>query len=353
MNEAWKFMAASEPRRRALALVQRAAKIDCAVLILGPTGVGKDVLAEDIHRHSRRAEQPFVAINCAAITPTLFESELFGHVRGAYTSATAPKAGLVELAAGGTLFLDEVGELPLEAQAKLLRFVERGVYWPVGATRERYADVRLIAATNRDLPALAAGSGHFRADLYFRLSVVTVVVPPLEPADIALLTRTLIDELAARHQKRFVISDVETLVDLAAQREWPGGVRELRNAIERCLLLREPGESVADVWPIFLPAAPPPPTAALPEATGELANLDAIIDALGDLLFLMAARETGDVRKLAHRIDRSLQATYDRLRRLQIEPRELRDAARMDHALAAARRRLTPHLPRIQALLKT
>ncbi|MEO5725655.1 MAG: sigma-54 factor interaction domain-containing protein, partial [Byssovorax sp.] len=164
--EQWAFIAASPGRESALALARRITASSCPVLIVGATGVGKDVLAEDIHCHSGRAGR-FVAVNCAAIAPGLFESEFFGHNRGAYTGAVDAKAGFAELADKGTLFLDEIGELPLAAQAKLLRFLARGTFWPVGAPREHSADVRIIAATNRDLSAMAGDT--FREDLFFRL----------------------------------------------------------------------------------------------------------------------------------------------------------------------------------------
>jgi transcriptional regulator with PAS, ATPase and Fis domain len=353
MSQTWKFMAISEPRRRALSLVQRVAGADCTVLILGPTGIGKDILAADIYRHSRRANGPFVALNCASISPMLFESELFGHARGAYTSATTPKIGLVELADGGTLFLDEVGELPLEAQAKILRFLDSGVFWPVGSTREKRVDVRVIAATNRDLPALITAGGTFRADLYYRLSVVTIALPALERADVEGLARMLLAEIAEGSATgELDRSEVEALVRLAAERTWPGGVRELRNAIQRVVLLRTPEESAETTWNALLAPYPAAPAAPEPWTAPAAGDHGAILGALEDLFFLAAAREERAVRGLARKVDLSLQATYDRLRRLKIAPGDLRSADHIDRALARARRRLAPHAEWIHALLK-
>jgi two-component system, NtrC family, response regulator AtoC len=213
-------------------LVELVATSRLGVLILGETGVGKEVIARAIHEASDRREARLLAINCAAIAPTLLESELFGHVKGAFTGATASKPGLFEAASGGTVFLDEVGEMPRELQAKLLRVLESGEVMRVGALEPITVDVRFIAATNRDLARLA-NTGEFRLDLLFRLSGVTLAIPPLRerPDDIEALARHFLAALRPRAEL--------TAAAIAALRAhpWPGNARELRNTIERAELL--------------------------------------------------------------------------------------------------------------------
>ncbi|MDH4100778.1 MAG: sigma-54 dependent transcriptional regulator [Nitrospirota bacterium] len=230
---------------RVLETAGRVAKSDATVLITGESGTGKELLARGIHYNSSRSEGPFVTINCAAIPENLLESELFGHVRGAFTGAVKDKAGKFELAHGGTLFLDEVGELKVEHQAKVLRALQEKEIDRVGGGAPVSVDVRLIAATNRDL-SLAMESGEFRNDLYYRLSVITLDMPPLRirREDIPLLAEHFI----AKHggNKR-VVAEREFLSALARY-TWPGNVRELENTIERALILRQ-GEtlSIADL----------------------------------------------------------------------------------------------------------
>ncbi len=225
---------ADQQMRRLHALAERAAAGTINVLIVGETGVGKEVLARTVHRLSPRAARPFVCVDCAALSDALLESELFGHERGAFTGAGQAKPGLLETAPGGTMFLDEIGELPLKLQAKLLRAIEAREVVRVGGLRPRKIDVRFVAATNRDLEA-AVGAGTFRRDLYFRLNGMTLAIPALRerPTEIAPLARAFVRELGGR--KAPVLSD-EAVAALEAH-AWPGNVRELRNAIERALLL--------------------------------------------------------------------------------------------------------------------
>jgi two-component system response regulator HydG len=227
----------SAPMRDLFDLIARAAPSEASVLLLGETGTGKELAARAIHRLSRRAEGPFVAINCAAVPEALLESELFGHVRGAFTGAVSEKPGLLMQAAGGTVFLDEVADMPLSLQPKLLRALQERSLRPVGGDAEVSFDARIVAASNRDLDeAVAAGS--FRKDLHFRLDVIRVEVPPLRARgnDILLLAQRFTDECAARAGKKVIGIASQAAEKLLAYR-WPGNVRELENAIERAVAL--------------------------------------------------------------------------------------------------------------------
>jgi DNA-binding NtrC family response regulator len=221
-------------------LVERVAASTISVLILGETGVGKEVLAETLHRLSPRAKGTFLRLNCAALSETLLESELFGHERGAFTGAHAQKRGLLETADGGTVFLDEVGELPMTTQVKLLRVIEERKVMRVGGLSSRDIDVRFVAATNRDLEA-EVGRGAFRQDLFFRLNGVTVVVPPLRerPAEIEKLAHLFLAQ-SSRDRGPAPPLSPEALA-LLLKYSWPGNIRELRNVIERAVLLSGSG----------------------------------------------------------------------------------------------------------------
>jgi len=228
----------SAPMRELYALATRAAAGNSNVLIIGETGAGKEVLAEAVHRASPRADQPFLPLNCAAFSESLVESELFGFERGAFTGAHQTKVGLLEAASGGTLFLDEIGEMPLGIQAKLLRVIETRQVLRIVATKARAIDLRLIAATNRDLEEEVAEK-RFREDLYFRLNVIALEIPPLRarPEEIETLARLFLDRLAQSAQgRRAPVLSAEALARLQAY-AWPGNVRELRNVIERAFVL--------------------------------------------------------------------------------------------------------------------
>ncbi len=219
-------------------VVGRVAHTDCTVLVTGESGTGKELVARAVHRASGRAQRPFVAVNCGAIPENLLESELFGHARGAFTGAHASKVGRVGQAQGGTLFLDEIGELPLNLQVKLLRVLQSREYSPVGDTRVLVADVRIVAATNVDLEE-AVRRGTFREDLYYRLNVIQVCVPPLRErsGDIGLLVSHFL-ERARQHTGRTSVSGISpAAAALLEQYAWPGNVRELENTIERAVLL--------------------------------------------------------------------------------------------------------------------
>jgi transcriptional regulator with PAS, ATPase and Fis domain len=215
---------------------RRAASVDAPVLVLGESGTGKGVLARAIHEASPRAKAPFVAVNCAAIPEALFESEFFGHVRGAFTGAQYAHRGLFEQAHGGTLFLDEIGELPMIAQAKLLTAIEDRLVRKVGAERTSQVDMRVVSATACD-HAVAVASGRFREDLFHRLSVLSFVIPPLRDRreDIEILTRHMLDAASARYRRTPPALPDET-IEILKHHHWPGNVRELANVIERALL---------------------------------------------------------------------------------------------------------------------
>ena len=234
---------------------EHAARTDSTMLLTGESGTGKDVLARFIHSRSTRANMPMITVNCGALPETLFESEFFGHERGAFTGATSLRRGLVEAADGSTLFLDEIGDLPLGMQVKFLHFLEQGRFRRVGSTRDQMADVRVIAATNRNL-SVAVERKEFRADLFYRLNVVALHVPPLRERreDIA----KLIDYFLGVYRQRFNRPKL-TLSDDATQRlleyPWPGNVRELRNYLERAAAISPTDTIAADQIPLPDPAA--------------------------------------------------------------------------------------------------
>jgi DNA-binding NtrC family response regulator len=222
---------------RVLATIGQVARTRAPVLILGESGTGKELVADAIHRNSPRADQPIVKINMGAITPTLFESEMFGHVRGAFTDARSDRKGHVASADGGTLFLDEIGELNRGDQVKLLRVLQDQRYQPVGASRSEQADIRVVSATNRELAELVA-AGEFREDLFYRLNLITIRLPPLRErrSDIPLLARHIAATVADSYGLGEVSLSSGALEWLSAQ-PWPGNIRQLKQTLERTLLL--------------------------------------------------------------------------------------------------------------------
>jgi DNA-binding NtrC family response regulator len=310
------LIAESSAMRQALALVARVAEHNTTVLITGESGTGKEVIARAIHRASPRGSKAFVGINCAAIPESLLESELFGHVRGAFTGASADKVGLFEAASGGTILLDEIGELPLGLQAKLLRVLQESEIRRVGDQKTRAVDARVLAATARDLEA-EVRAGRFREDLFYRIHVVAIELPPLRERedDIAPLARHFTARLAQRFGRQLSLSD--DAIAWLEQQEWPGNVRQLENAIERAAVLTNHEIlTPADLRnePIPTPHSPPSEesgvgSGTLREAT-ESAERDAIIQAL--------QATDGNRREAAKRLGVSLRTLFYKIERYGI-----------------------------------
>jgi len=236
-------------------LLGRVASTDSSVLITGETGTGKDLFARAIHFHSVRRDKPFITVNCASIPGELLESELFGHVKGAFTGATDERKGKCELADRGTLFLDEIGAMRLDLQAKLLTFLQRSEFERVGSSHTMHVNVRVIAATNTDLKELAS-RGQFREDLYYRLMVVPMHIPPLRERaeDIPALARYFVDRYNTKYGLSFTLTDefLESLMN----RSWPGNVRELENYIHRMVVLQPDRFTVDNAGTLAVPERP-------------------------------------------------------------------------------------------------
>ncbi len=232
----------SRAMENVIRVLRRVAPTDATVLVHGESGTGKELMAQTLHALSERTSSPMVTVDCGAIPPSLIESELFGHEKGAYTGAEGRRVGRLAEADGGTVFLDEIGELPLEVQSKLLRFVQEKHFTPVGATQPRHVDVRVVAATNRDLRH-EVEAGRFREDLYFRLNVVHLLVPPLRerPEDILFLARHFLERYAVQYQ-RSVRSFTAGAEAALLSHDWPGNVRELQNRVLQGVILCESGE---------------------------------------------------------------------------------------------------------------
>jgi two-component system repressor protein LuxO len=289
-------------------VIRNVAPTDVSVLVTGESGTGKELVAHAIHRRSRRAGGPFVALNMAALPRDLVEATLFGHERGAFTGAERRRGGAVEEATGGTLFLDEIGEMPLELQPKLLRFLQDRSYRRVGGTEDVRADVRIVAATNRD-PLAEVQAGRLRADLYYRLAIIPVALPALRDRDrdVELIARRMLPRIAARYGKSFRDIEPSAVAQLTAH-GWPGNVRELVHALERAVVLHE-GELILPSMLPQLSAAgrpapvaevstvtqsvdpvPPPEDAIVPLAILERQAIERAMDLCGDNATLAASR---------------------------------------------------------------
>ncbi len=265
-------------------LIDQAGPSEASVLILGESGTGKELVAEGLHRASLRANRPLIKVNCAALPENLLESELFGYVKGAFTGAVKDKPGRFQLASGGTLFLDEIGEMPAALQAKLLRALQEKTVEPLGGIKAVETDVRVVAATNRDLAA-EIRAGRFREDLFYRLAVLEIAIPPLRDRveDLPLLVSFLLGKLGKKNNKE-IRSVTPAFLDALSGYRWPGNVRELENVLERALILSRSDVLGPELLPpqIVGPAAPCPPEAA-PAAPASLeeAERDALVRALG------------------------------------------------------------------------
>jgi DNA-binding NtrC family response regulator len=242
----------SEAIMNVFQLVEKVANTDSTILITGESGTGKELVARAIHYNSGRSERPMITVNCAAIPENLLESELFGHVKGAFTGAVTTKAGRFEMAHGGSIFLDEIGDMSLKLQVKLLRVLQERKFEPVGATRPKEVDVRIITATNRDLEKMVA-EGHFREDLYYRLHVIPIHLPALRDrlSDLPRLLDHFIRKGNKSHQKN-VTGFSQEAMKVCEQHEWPGNVRELENLVERLVILKGQGSVTIDDLPPHL-----------------------------------------------------------------------------------------------------
>ena len=303
------MIAESGAMRQALELVARVAEHNTTVLITGESGTGKEVIARAIHRASPRAAKAFIGINCAAIPEALLESELFGHVRGAFTGASADKTGLFEQANGGTLLLDEIGELPVGLQAKLLRVLQEGEIRRVGDNKNRRVDVRVLAATARDLEAEVA-AGRFREDLFYRVHVVAIELPPLRERreDVAPLGRHFAARLAQRLNRPLALGD-DAIAWLEDQ-EWPGNVRELENAIERAAVLSNEAVLGAESFSRAPRTTQHAPSGSLTDVV-EAAEKQAITAAL--------AAVSGNRREAAKRLGVSLRTLFYKIEKYGLE----------------------------------
>jgi two-component system response regulator PilR (NtrC family) len=294
----------SEAMQKVLEVVRKVADSKSNVLICGESGTGKELIARAIHYNSSRSRLPFVTVNCSALPETLLESELFGHMKGAFTGAIANKAGLFEVADGGSIFLDEIGEMTPAMQVKVLRVIQEREFRRVGGTRDVKVDVRVIAATNRDLHK-AVAEGSFREDLYYRLDVIPINLPPLRmrPGDIPLLAQHFLEQFARANGKQIPILTPEAMRMLISH-EWKGNVRELENLVERVVAFsNSPSISEEDLqgWLHRAPVAAP--TQSYPsELPPEGLDLEALINSIEKDLLLKALERSKWVKKKAARV---------------------------------------------------
>lgn len=290
---------------RIFELIRRVAPTPSNILVTGESGTGKELVAKSLHYNSPLADNPFISVNCGAIPENLMESEFFGHVKGSFTGAVADKKGYFEAADGGTLFLDEIGELPLQMQAALLRALADGTFQPVGASESVSSNVRIVAATNRDLEA-EIEKGNFREDLYFRLNVIHIKVPSLKERkeDIPLLVEHFVQHFSERFGKNIMSVSKEAL-DLLQTYHWPGNVRELENVIERMLALESGQSLLPEGLPDFIREPLKPKLETLSESmTWNAAGvkLDDVLSSVEREYLIKALHETGGVRRDAARM---------------------------------------------------
>lgn len=311
------FITSDSAMQELLAMARKVAGFKTTVLITGESGTGKELIARSIHRNSARADGSFVAINCGAIPEHLLESELFGHAKGAFTDAVSEKTGLITLSSGGVLFLDEIGELPLMLQVKLLRVLQEERVRPVGANKELPVDLRVVAATARDLESLVKDN-EFREDLFYRLNVFTLRVPPLRdrPADVPLLARHFINRIAERHGLPIPALG-EKALELLMSYSWPGNVRELENAMERAVVLAASGEIEPDHLPDRVSEAP---ARVRPLDLGDLSIKRNTRDLESKLIKSALERTGGNKSQATKLLDISLRALLYKIRDYDLEP---------------------------------
>lgn len=314
-----KIQGTSGAIKRCIEAIKKISASKATVLIQGESGTGKELVAKAIHDSREQSGAPFIAINCGAIPPSLFESELFGYERGAFSGADPKgKKGKIELAGGGTLFLDEIGEMPLDMQVKLLRVLQEKTYFPVGGTQLKTADCRIVAATNRDLKGMIA-EAKFREDMYYRLNVVSIDIPPLRDRkeDIYELAQSFLHEFSLLYDRPIVGFPREIVQDLL-QYEWPGNIRELRNAIERLVIFAADGNVLREYLPSSIYSGskrPPVPAAGIkePEPLSFQEKLDAYEK---ELLLQSLELENGNKLAIAKRLGMSRATLYNRMKRL-------------------------------------
>jgi DNA-binding NtrC family response regulator len=287
--------------------IDKVARTPASVLIIGESGSGKELVARAIHERSKRADQPFVPVNCGAIPPSLIEAELFGHEKGSFTGASARNIGYFEHASGGTLFLDEVTEMPVDMQVQLLRVLESGAFHRVGGLEEVKVDVRVLAATNRD-PYQAIAEGTFREDLLYRLAVVPLRVPPLRERheDVEFLAQTFLDYFNASEKSRKVFS--RKALDTLNTYHWPGNVRELKNTVHRAFILADDVIEVPPMAPAKRPRAAQVNDGILRMNVGM-----PLAQAQRELILATLAHHDGDKRLAASTLGISLKTLYNRL----------------------------------------
>jgi DNA-binding NtrC family response regulator len=322
------FVCASAAMHRVVDQIQRLQGNDLTVLVTGESGTGKELIARAIHVGSPRSAAVFLPYNCTTTTRELADSQLFGHRRGAFTGAVSDQPGLIRTAAGGTLFLDEVGDLPTDVQPKLLRFLEHGEIMPVGETRPQHVDVRVITATNADLEQRVA-EGKFREDLYYRLSVIRIHVPPLRQRreEIPHLSTFFLREATERLGK----PDVQlssAVLDLFSQYWWPGNVRQLRNELQRAVAMAPPGGTVLPEHlspDLTAPPSPSTTSATAGASAGRVSlrggqTLASVVDDIErDLIRDTLARHRGNISETARSLGLTRRGLYLKLRRLGLE----------------------------------
>ena len=308
----------SKPMQRVFEVIQLAAPAKSNILILGESGTGKELAAKAIHHHSRRGDGPFVTVNSGSMPPDLLESNLFGHEKGAFTGAVSRKMGLFEMASGGSIFFDEIGNVPIDTQSKLLRVIQEREFMRLGGVETLQADVRIIAATNADLEALVA-EGAFREDLYYRLNVITIELPPLRERseDIPLLARHFLRRYSAENEKSIEQISPDAMKRLI-EYSWPGNVRELENIVERAVVLSRDEQLGVEMLPAALMqggAAVMPPT----ELPANGFSLKDAVSAYERQLIVRALQNSGGVQKKAAELLKVKPTTlHEMMKRLDI-----------------------------------